>query len=189
MARLGSIVAVAIALSLCAPASADYGRLMDPAGDVQGGLDIADLIFSHRNSSGEKKVSHLVSMHRSWKPSMLHRRNRVIHLLFDTVQDAGYENYSFVTERRIEIFFARGKLRAKMYNNLGDPPKFITNVRVRRSGSKGVYVVVPLRDLSRRRLSYYEWAFMTVFSRRGHQECPLTGPCVDKVGKYIRHDL
>lgn len=120
---------------------------------------------------------------------MLDGRHRVIHLFFDTRQDVGYENYSFVTERRIEIFFKRDRLRAKMYNNLGDPPKFIANVKVRRGGRDQVYVVVPRRLLKRGKLPYYEWAFMTVYSKRGDKDCPLSDPCIDKIGKYIRHDL
>lgn len=184
------MISAAVAMSAAvAPASADYGRLLDPADDTHGALDITDLIFSHRNWGGKKRFAHLVAMDHAWKPKLLDRQHRVIHLFFDTRQKVGYEQYSFVTERRVEIFFKDGRLRGVLFNNLGDPPKRISNVRVRPSGNKGVYVVVPKQLLSRRPLRYYEWAFMTVFARRGHPHCPLSDPCYDRIGDYIRHDL
>jgi hypothetical protein len=188
-----AVILLAATIGLVTPVSADYGRYLDAGGDAKGRLDIADVIYSHRKWGGERRFSHLVSMWRSWKPRMLDRPHRVIHLFFDTRQGVGYEDYSFVTERRVEIFFRRGRLRAALYNHLGDPPRRIANVRVRRSGSRGVFVVIPRRLLKRGRLRYYEWAFMSVFSRKGHRLCPLRDPCVDRTGRrrsdYFRHDL
>lgn len=183
------LVSISLLLAFVPSASADYGMALDPQGDTAGRLDVDTIIFSHRRLNGQRGVSHLVTTHRSWKPRMLRRPHRVIHLLFDTRDDVGYQRYSMVTERRVEIFFRRGRLRALLLNNLGDPPKKIANVRVRRSGSNGAYVVIPLKLLSKQRLRNYEWAFMTRFAKRGHPRCPLSDPCFDKTGPYQQHDL
>jgi hypothetical protein len=177
---------------LAVPALGDSGRFTDK-NDVHGRLDIKSVTFTHARHHHDRLI-HRITLYKNWKSSLLKRGDREIHVLFDSDPNKGYEDYSFATERRVEIFFAGGDLHARLFNNLGDPPKKLAPLNVWRSGGDQVSFSIKKKQLSHRKnFDHYRWAVLTQYGRRGRDDCSRKKPCFDysppRHHRYYRHDL
>jgi hypothetical protein len=186
------VLSIALVLVLATPALGDSGHFTDKD-DVHGRLDIKNVSFTHAAHHHDRLI-HRIALYKNWRSSLLKRGDREIHVLFDSDPNKGYEAYSFATERRVEIFFANGELHARLFNNLGDPPKKLAPLNVWRSGGNEVSFSIKKRQLNHRKsFDHYKWAVLTQYGRRQDTECSRKKPCFDyspaRNHSYYRHDL
>lgn len=192
--RLGIALVLVVCLSTSLPAGADMRTVTDD-NDTKGRLDIISASHDHRaTEAGKQFLVHRIEMHDPWRSRLLtnNRRQAVyVQILFDTRQDVGYDDYSGVTEREVIVMYRRKKLRAILYNHLGDPPKRLARLPIQRTGENGFEILITKRQLKKGELSYYEWGVQTVFSKKGHEHCPPRKTCFDQAPdkKYQRHNL
>lgn len=190
-----SIVAAGVAaLVLFASAATADERGIADGDTAHGPLDIARVSHGHAFDDERRAVLvHTIEMHGSWSAREDLRGNEII-VYFDVDTDRGYRDYSGVTERRIDIFFSNGQLRANLVNNLGDPPKLIARLDVAKRDARTVQVEVRPDQLKRRgTLKRYWWGVQSLYSRRGHAECPNRQACSDQAPNrpagYVRHGV
>ena len=174
--------------SVALPAGADQRRARD-ADDTKGPLDIAWIKHGHRtNTRGVRQLVHTVRLYKRWPARRLRHRGYV-HLFFQLRGHPGNPE-----ERTLWIVYEKGKLRARMYNALGDPPKFLANVGLWRPDGRTVKVTFRKSLLRRRPFDHYKWSALS-YIEGGHPLCGRSNGCGDfapdlKRGKrYLRHDI
>lgn len=188
-AFLASIMASVILLG---SAAADTGSDIDPP-TTDGPLDLVGVSHGH-NPSGDYLV-HKITTKSFWSSNTLQsdgQASRHIRVPFDVDKGRGYDGYAGVTERTVLISFRNGELRAKLYNNLGDPPKHLANLRVWRPNQRTVAFRIRPRQL-KRNLDHYWWGVESYYSSGDSFECPPDDACFDRAPNkkegYLRHDL
>lgn len=188
--RLAQVLvsATLIVATAFSPAVGDE-RLSRDGNDANGPLDIAWIKHAHRiNSRDVRQLVHTVRLYEPWPVEELRHRG-YIHLFF---QLAGHRNNP--QERTLWITYEDGKLEAKMYSTLGDPPKFLANVTMWRPDPKTVKVAFRKRLLRHREFARYKWGALSFVEER-HRLCPGPEDCDDfapdlRNGKnYVTHRL
>ena len=144
-----TLLIAAIALAV-APANADSRRKTDGQDETKSLLDIKSVKHSHDGN----KLVHKVTTYGSWKSSDL--KDRSIYISIDLPDSGGLSNFFYIF-----VAYKNGDLRAKLYNNSGDPPRFVTNVTVGRPNNKSVRVKFTKNDFEEGDFSRYEWGVAT----------------------------
>lgn len=183
------LVAIAVAVGLAVmPAAADQKRVVD-GNDTTGPLDIHWIKHAHRtNAKGQRQLVHTVRLYERWPVRRLRHRGYV-HLFFQLRGHPGNPE-----ERTLWIIYENGKLKAEMYNTLGDPPKYLRDVRLWRPDGRTVKVAFRKSLLRRRDFNYYKWGALSYIEGR-HPLCGRSQGCGDfapdvRDGKrYVRHQL
>jgi hypothetical protein len=179
----------AIALFLVMPAFADTAERSDPD-DSPGVLDIATVAHGHHHAYGRLKLEHTITMFEAWGLDDINS-NDSIQIEFQLPGD----NRTSPPERLLVINVKNGELRAKLYNTLGDPPKFIANVSLSRPDGKSVRVRFG-KHLLRKGLKSYKYRVFTYYEKSGSachrpEGCQDAAPDTPDSGNrtWIRHDL
>jgi len=185
--RVSWVLAVVIG-ALLVPAGADERRRRD-GDDTTGPLDIAWIKHAHRTSPrGVRQLVHTVRLYERWPANRLRHRG-YIHLFFQLKGHSGSPE-----ERTLWIIYKDGRLRARMYNTLGDPPKFLAKVGLWRTNGRAVKVAFRKSLLRRRAFSRYRWGALS-YIEGDHPLCDRSQGCGDfapdlRRGKrYVRHEL
>lgn len=180
-------VAVIVALGVL-PAAADENQVRD-GDDTRGPLDIAWIKHGHRTkANGQRQLVHTIRLYERWPVRRLRHRG-YIHLFFDLRGHPGNPE-----ERTLWIIYEDGKLKAEMYNTLGDPPKYLGDVPLWRPNGRTVKVAFRKSLLRRRDFDYYKWGALS-YIEAGHPLCGRSQGCGDlapDVGdgkRYVKHDL
>lgn len=179
--------ALLTATLLCAAfvpaARADRARLRD-GNDARGPLDIARISHGHRGN----RLVHTIRLRGPWPAKKLRHRG-FAHVYFELRGHPGNP-----PERTVQIVYERGELVARMYNSLGDPPRHVRRVALRRPDRRTVRVLFPAK-LLRRGLQRYKWNTVT-FVESGHDLCRRRSGCVDwgpdlrrRGFRYVEHVL
>jgi hypothetical protein len=132
-------------------------------------LDITSVSHGHARST----LVHRLSTARAWKNSLLSAaRGGQISFFFDTDSDAAFE-------RRIDVYFAGGKLRAVMRNGSG---RAVARPTPTRPSTKTVQVSFP-RSLLR---GHVEWfAFAGIHCKRKFDLCGDRSPGNRLIGHHL----
>jgi len=176
------LIAVIVA---AAAVGADEGRLLD-ANDTQGPLDVASIHHGHRaNDKGRRQLIHTVRLHDAWRVKRV-RDRAWIRLFFQLRGHRGNPE-----ERTLLITYEDGKLRAKMYNSLGDPPKFLANVALWRPNRRTVKVAFRRSLLRRRDFGHYRWSARSFIDGKAwcsdRDGCSDSVPDGDGAKRYVTH--
>lgn len=181
------LVALALSVTPLAPVHADKERRRD-GNDARGPLDIARISHGHRTTSdGRDLLVHSIRLHEAWPVKKLRHRG-FANVYFELRGHPGNP-----PERTLQIEYSKGRLVAHMYDSLGDPPRLVRRVRVRRPDWRSVRVVFP-KSLLRKGLERYKWNVVT-FVEGGHELCSRRGGCTDWAPdlsrrlRYVRHVL
>ena len=149
MKRLG-LVSLVIAVALVAnPAVGDTDTYNDGQDTRKSALDIKEVRHSHDGNH----LVHRVKTYDEWQSNDL--KNRAIYITFDLPDSGGFINFFYVY-----IAYKNGDLKAKLYDNSGDPPRFVDNVTVRRPNDKAVEVEFKKCKLDSN-LERYQWTAHT----------------------------
>lgn len=165
------------------PAAGADGERRRDGNDARGPLDIARISHGHRDG----RLVHTIRLRRPWPAQELRHRG-FAHVYFELRGHPGNP-----PERTLQIVYEKGGLVARMYNSLGDPPKHIGRVALRRPDRRTVRVLFPPK-LLRRGVQRYKWNAVT-FVEGGHDLCRRRGGCVDwapntrRGFRYVEHVL
>jgi hypothetical protein len=170
------------------PATADERRSRD-GDDASGPLDIAWIKHAHRiNASDVHQLVHTVRLYQPWPVEQLRHRGYIL-LFFQLPGHRGNPE-----ERTLWITYRRGSLQAKMYNTLGDPPRFLARVTLWRPNPTTVKVAFRKRLLRHRDFDRYEWGALSFVEERhrlcgGSQDCDDFAPDLRNGKNYVAHRL
>ncbi|MEA2452385.1 MAG: hypothetical protein QOG04_1095 [Actinomycetota bacterium] len=185
--RLVGVLAMTVLLAV--PAFADTGEKSDPD-DSPGVLDIASVAHGHHFAFGRNKLEHTITTQESWGLDDVNS-NDSIQIEFQLPGD----NRTSPPERLLVINVKNGELKAKLYNTLGDPPKFVANVSLSRPDNRSVRVRFG-KHLLRKHLKSYKYRVFTYYEKTGSdcnrpEACQDATPDIGDSGNrvWIRHDL
>lgn len=187
MRRVAILVTVVGLLGIAFSAHADMVAKTD-GDDTPGRLDIARIAVKHRSAHPNVFI-HKITMQRAWDSSLLKsgfHATRQIRATFDVRRKVGYGCIGCISEREVIINFVDGKLRATLYNHLGDPPKRLKSLPVWRPTRRTVAFAVTRKQLRRSDYSSYDWGVVSFFEQRGSEHCRPGSGCSDLVpnGRY-----
>ena len=169
--RVPAVLLTILLLVAPVPSLADTGHRRD-GNDARGPLDIARIAHRHRTTGGGSYLLvHTVRLHGAWPVKKLRHRG-FAHFYFELRGHPGNP-----PERTLQIVYERGRLVARMYNSLGDPPRHIRRVTLRRPDWRTVRVLFP-KSLLRKGLKRYKWNVLTFVEGR-HGSCPRRSGCDD----------
>jgi hypothetical protein len=179
--------ALALSLVLTGAAHANQKRFHD-SDDAPGVLDIARVAHGHRTtSSGARHLVHTLKFVKAWPVKKLGRAGFAV-VYFEL---PGHRDNP--PERTLQIEYEDGKLVARMFATLGDPPDHLGPVTMWRPNWRTIKVSFP-KSLLRKGLKRYKWNAVS-FVERKRGMCGRRGGCTDWAPsmaddqRYIRHVL
>ncbi len=184
---VAALVSLLCALTVL-PAWAD--RLAKADGnDGHGPLDIVRIVHKHRVGHPNLFI-HKIVMEKPWTRRAIHsssQQSRFITVTFDVDPSRGYHCIGCVTEREVLILARHGRIIARLYNHLGDPPRKLASLPVWRPNRRSVAFSVRRRQLSGKHVDHYYWGVKSLYTRSG-SSCPRSKPCVDLAPNH-RHQM
>lgn len=184
MRRAGFVLLTTFLLwAVLVPAAGADGKRRRDGNDARGPLDIARVAHGHRG----ERLAHTIRLRRAWPVKKLRHRG-FAHIYFELRGHPGNP-----PERTLQIVYERGQLVARMYNSLGDPPRHIRRVALRRPDRRTVRVLFP-KKLVRKGVHRYKWNAVT-FVEGGHDLCRRRAGCTDwapdlrRGFRYVKHVL
>lgn len=173
--RIATVVVVAILLpaGLPGPAGAGYRRVRDAGDDFDGRLDLRWAAHGH---AGDDRLRHGIGTYERWRNRAL--RSYRFRVDFNLDKDRA-------AERQLRVRFARGRLRAAMYEGDYFDQKVPGRVAVRRPNRRSLWVSF-FRSLLKEDLARYRWRALVYLQGVCPGSCPLDAA---PARGWIRHRL
>lgn len=165
-------LAILLTAGSASPVAAGYRRVRD-ARDVEGRLDLRWAAHGH---SGSDRLRHGIGTYGRWRDRVL--RSYRVRVDFDVDGDRG-------AERQLRVRYAKGRLRAAMYEGELFDSRVPGRVTVRRPNRRSLWLAFA-PGMLRKDLTRYRWRVLAYVHRTCVESCPADS--APRRG-WIRHRL